>query len=301
MTHSPRWFARIDRSSTNNQAGRVGRTSHTTSRTASTALLGLTAATAVLLSACEGSDLGTELSERAETLQTQLETEMSTQPQQSGSSSVAPAENAVGTFPGPSGQALMDQSSTALVTLESLPMKGRAPKTGYSRDQFGPTWSDDVTVTYGGNGCDTRNDILARDLKQITYRADDHGCTVASGVLDDPYTGTTIEFIRGKETSLAVHIDHVVALSDAWQKGAQQLTPERRRDLANDPRNLLAVDGPANTAKSDSDAASWLPPNASYRCTMVAKQIEVKSLYDLWVTQAERDAMTAVLEPCAGR
>lgn len=298
MTRSPRWFARINRSSTNNQAGR---TSRTTSRTVSTALLGLTAATAMLLSACEGSDLGTELSERAEALQTQIETEMSTQLQQSGSSSVAPAENPVGTFSGPSGQALVDQSFKALVTLESLPVKGRAPKTGYSRDQFGPAWSDDVTVTYGGNGCDTRNDILARDLKQITYRAGDHGCTVASGVLDDPYTGTTIEFVRGKETSLAVHIDHVVALADAWQKGAQQLTPERRRDLANDPRNLLAVDGPANTAKSDSDAASWLPPNASYRCTMVAKQIEVKSLYDLWVTQAERDAMTAVLEPCAGR
>ncbi|MFD6062383.1 HNH endonuclease family protein [Rhodococcus wratislaviensis] len=91
---------------------------------------------------------------------------------------------------------------------------------------------------------------------------------------------------------------HVVALSDAWQKGAQQLSPEQRRDLANDPRNLQAVDGPTNSQKSDSDAASWLPPNKAYRCTYVSRQIDVKALYRLWVTQAEKDAMSQVLHSC---
>ncbi|CAG7637877.1 hypothetical protein E143388_07940 [Rhodococcus opacus] len=121
---------------------------------------------------------------------------------------------------------------------------------------------------------------------------------MATGTLHDTYTGTTISFVRGQDTSTAVQIDHVVALSDAWQKGAQQLSAEQRRDLANDPRNLQAVDGPTNGQKSDSDAASWLPPSKEYRCTYVSRQIDVKSLYNLWVTQAEKDAMIRVLQAC---
>jgi hypothetical protein len=90
----------------------------------------------------------------------------------------------------------------------------------------------------------------------------------------------------------------VVALSDAWQKGAQQLTVEQRYQLANDPLNLLAVDGQANNNKSDADAATWLPPNKNYRCQYIARQIAVKQKYTLWVTTAEHDAMLRVLQGC---
>lgn len=148
------------------------------------------------------------------------------------------------------------------------------------------------------NGCDTRNDILNRDLTDKTYKANTHDCVVASGVLQDPYTGTRIDFVRGQDTSTAVQIDHVVALSDAWQKGAQQLTEDERRNLANDPYNLLAVDGPSNQRKSDGDAATWLPANTGFRCEYVARQIGVKQKYRLWVTQAEHDAMANVLATC---
>ena len=41
-----------------------------------------------------------------------------------------------------------------------------------------------------------------------------------SGELNDPYTAARITFQRGGANE--VDIDHVVALSDAWQKGAQQ-------------------------------------------------------------------------------
>ncbi|ATI36553.1 HNH endonuclease (plasmid) [Rhodococcus sp. H-CA8f] len=189
-------------------------------------------------------------------------------------------------------------AAAALATLETIPVKGRAPKTGYSRDQFGQAWTDDVTVEFGHNGCDTRNDILARDLTDIVYKQGTKQCVVLSGTLADPYTGKTIKFVRGQDTSTAVQIDHVVALSDAWQKGAQQLSPEERRNLANDPRNLIPVDGPTNGQKSDSDAASWLPPNKAYRCTYVSQQITVKSIYRLWVTQAEKGAMQKILATC---
>ncbi|QOW64730.1 DUF1524 domain-containing protein (plasmid) [Rothia terrae] len=184
-------------------------------------------------------------------------------------------------------------AQTALDTLETLEVKGRAPKTGYSREQFGQVWAD-----IDHNGCDTRNDILRRDLTSITAKPRTHGCKVITGVLDDPYTATTIDFQQGKNTSSAIQIDHVVALSDAWQTGAQNLSTTDREQLANDPVNLLAVDGPANQQKSDADAATWLPSNKDYRCTYVSKQIDVKAKYRLWVKQPEKDAMIQVLGNC---
>ncbi|WP_299570725.1 DUF1524 domain-containing protein [uncultured Williamsia sp.] len=189
-------------------------------------------------------------------------------------------------------------ANAALAKLNALAVKGRAPKTGYDRAQFGQAWTDDVNVESGHNGCDTRNDILRRDLTATKVKPGSKGCAVTSGTLADPYTGKTIAFTRGESSSSAVQIDHVVALSDAWQKGAQQLSAEQRRDFANDPRNLQATDGPTNQKKGDGDAATWLVPNTSYRCTYVSRQIDVKALYKLWVTQAEKDAMVRVLTSC---
>ena len=185
-----------------------------------------------------------------------------------------------------------------IAALQSLPIKGRAPKTGYERSLFGESWSDDVTVADGRNGCDTRNDILRRDLTEVVFKPNSNGCAVLSGILNDPYTGTVVEFRRGYDTSAQVQIDHVVALSDAWQKGAQQWDEWTRRNFANDPRNLQATLGWINQQKGDGDAATWLPPNAAYRCTFVSRIVEVKAAWGLWVTQAEHDAIAGVLAGC---
>ncbi|GAB4100524.1 DUF1524 domain-containing protein [Sinomonas halotolerans] len=185
------------------------------------------------------------------------------------------------------------KSGTALALLATLPVKGRAPKTGYDRANFGQAWADTDR-----NGCDTRNDILRRDLTREALKPGTNGCVVLTGTLADPYTATTIAFVRGAGTSSAVQVDHVVALSDAWQKGAQQLSLAQRTAFANDPRNLQATDGPTNQRKGDGDAATWLPPNRGYRCEYVARQITVKAAYRLWVTQAEHDAMARVLSSC---
>nr|WP_243394293.1 DUF1524 domain-containing protein [Bifidobacterium parmae] len=185
------------------------------------------------------------------------------------------------------------EGKAATEVLATLKTKGRAPKTGYARTQFGAAWAD-----VDHNGCDTRNDILKRDMTDVTFKAGTHDCIVMTGTLADPYTGKTISFKRGNKTSSAVQIDHVVALSDAWQKGAQKLSASQRKNLANDPYNLLAVDGPSNQQKSDGDAATWLPKNKSFRCEYVARQIGVKAKYSLWVTKAERKAMTKVLATC---
>jgi hypothetical protein len=181
---------------------------------------------------------------------------------------------------------------TAKSILDKLAVKGRAPKTGYDRSLFSDGW---------GNigACDSRNYILDRDLSKVTYR-DGDPCIVATGVLRDPYTGKTIYFKRGVGTSTKVQIDHVVAVSDAWQKGAQKWTSAKRYNFYNDPLNLLAVDGPTNGQKSDSDAASWLPPNKGYRCAYVSRQIAVKFKYGVWVTSAEKAAMGQVLAKCPG-
>jgi hypothetical protein len=187
---------------------------------------------------------------------------------------------------------------TALAGLAALLVKGRAPMTGYARSQFGQAWSDDNDQPFGHNGCDTRNDILRRDLKTIVVKAGTAGCVALSGRLDDPYTAMVIAFRRGESTSTRVQIDHVVALGDAWRSGAQQLSATQRLGLANDPLNLLAVDGPANLQKSDSDAASWLPANKAFRCTYVARQVAVKRKWRLWVTAAEHATVSAVLATC---
>jgi len=173
--------------------------------------------------------------------------------------------------------------------LSRIDIKGRASKTGYSRDEFGSGWASI-------DGCDTRNIILGESL--INAEVSDDDCTVLNGTLNDPYTGVVIEFTRGRSSSSDVQIDHVVALSDAWQKGAQQLDFPDRVVFANDPLNLLAVDGPANQQKGDSDAASWLPDNKVFRCRYVARQIAIKDKYSLWMTAAENAAIRRVLNGC---
>lgn len=185
--------------------------------------------------------------------------------------------------------------SIALQRLEELPVKGKAPKTGYDRALFGQAWKDTDR-----NGCDTRNDILRRDLKPAKLKPGTKGCVVASGTLDDPYTGAQIDFVRGPG-SAKVQIDHVVALGNVWVSGGQKLSAEQKESIANDPLNLLAVDGPANMAKSDKDASGWMPKNKDFRCSYVARQIAVKGKYNLSVTPAEKQAMARVLGSCPGQ
>jgi hypothetical protein len=178
-------------------------------------------------------------------------------------------------------------AGTAAAALDQLPVKGRAPKTGYSRSQFGKGWSDP-----DGNGCDARRDVLARQAVGEPVRRGKAQCVFTADIVD-PYSGTVIP-------STTADVDHVVALGDAWVKGAQQLDSTRREALANDPLNLLAVAASLNRQKSDSDAASWLPPAKSARCGYVARQVAVKMRYGLWVTPAERDAIARVLAGCPG-
>ncbi len=193
----------------------------------------------------------------------------------------------------PSIEAAEANPGVATAILETLPVKGRAPKTGFSRDEFGQTWAD-----VNRNGCDTRNDILKRDLSAITYKPKTRECVVLTGVLLDKYSGETINFVRGNISSMEVQIDHVVALSNAWQTGAFKLTKLERTALANDPLNLFAVKGRLNSQKSDGDAATWLPPLKSFRCAYVAQQIAVKAKYSLWVTAPEKSAMIGILAKC---
>jgi hypothetical protein len=177
---------------------------------------------------------------------------------------------------------------STLKLLSMLEVKGRAPKTGYSREQFGDGWQEIA-------GCDVRNIILARDLNNEQVNQE---CKVLSGDLDDPYTGKRIHFTRGADSSDDVQIDHVVALSNAWQTGAQLLSTGEREAFANDPLELLAVDGSANQQKSDGDAATWLPSNKAFRCQYVERQVRVKQKYNLWVTEAEKQAIVRVLSRC---
>jgi hypothetical protein len=166
--------------------------------------------------------------------------------------------------------------------LSSLPIKGRAPMTGYSRDQF-KHWID-----ADKDFCDTRSEILERDALPGTEHRNSKGC-VDGAQVRDPYSGKIVTEAPGAGS--LVDIDHVVALGNTWQTGAQQLSATQRQALANDPLNLLAVDRSLNRQKGDGDAATWLPPLKSGRCNYVTRQVQVKVKYKLWVTQAEHDAI----------
>lgn len=177
-------------------------------------------------------------------------------------------------------------SAAALAVLPSIPAKGRAPKTGYTRELFGPVWKD-----VDRNGCDTRN-----DLSDIQIKPGTRDCVVLSGHLADPYTGEGVDFQRGGPSE--VDIDHLVPLSDAWQKGAQGWDQDKRERLANDPANLAASSASANRSKGDSDLATWLPPNRAHWCTYTAEIVHVNASYGLWMTPAEHERAEQILTDC---
>lgn len=195
------------------------------------------------------------------------------------------------TEPGTSAPSNAVPRDGALTALEALPVKGRAPMTGYDRKAFGPAWTD-----VDRNGCDTRNDVLARDLTDRTVRPGTKGCVVVAGSLADPYGGQLVPFL--KQDASKVQIDHVVAMGNAWATGAQAWDAERLRQFANDPGNLLATQGRLNQQKRAGDAATWLPPAKGFRCAYVARQVAVKAAYGLWVTPPEREAVARVLAAC---
>lgn len=172
--------------------------------------------------------------------------------------------------------------------LETLEIKGRAPKTGYARTEFYNNWPN-------VDGCSLRQIIIKRELGDSAVL---DGCDVVGGTFTEPYTGNVMTFYQKSDFSSKIQIDHIVALSDAWQKGAQYKSADERYQMATDPLNLIAVDSSANQQKSDGDAATWLPPNKAFRCQYVARQVSVKSKYGLWVTQAEHDAIANVLASC---
>ncbi|MCS4534833.1 HNH endonuclease family protein [Corynebacterium sp. HS2168-gen11] len=189
--------------------------------------------------------------------------------------------------------------SEQLAALESLPIREwetTVPK--YHRDAFGQRWSDDVDAPLGHNGCDTRNDILNRDLKDVVYKPKTHNCVVLSGVLNDPYTGETHQFVRGQGTSELVPIDHVVALADAWYAGAWKWDAVTRQKFANDPLNLQATTRAANTDKSAKAADRWMPPASNYRCEYARRQVQIKYIYGLAVLPQEKDTLVQVLSKC---
>jgi hypothetical protein len=175
----------------------------------------------------------------------------------------------------------------------------RARRYDYRRPAFGDAWTDDNDAPLGHNGCDTRDDILNRDLVDKTYvsikRCPD---AVATGTLHDPYTNTTINFARGAKVGEAVQIDHIVPLAYAWDMGAYNWPfPERLR-FANDPANLLAVEGQANQDKGDSPPAQWMPPNAAFACQYAMQFIAVLRGYQLPADQASAGVLRQAAATC---
>ncbi|MFD1658139.1 HNH endonuclease family protein [Streptomyces caeni] len=209
---------------------------------------------------------------------------------------VSPLDNPDGTKPGLAAIASAADRAKARALIEKVATKGRGPKTGYDRDEFGYAWMDSAPggIPFSHNGCDSRNDLLKRDGEKVRFRAGSD-CVVISMTLHDPYTGRTIEWTKSRAAK--VQIDHVMPLSYDWQMGASRWSKGKREDIANDPLNLIPVDGPANGAKGDSGPAAWLPPNRRIRCSYAVRFAQVSLKYGLPVTAADKAAM---LGQCGG-
>ncbi|MDT0388582.1 HNH endonuclease family protein [Streptomyces dubilierae] len=209
---------------------------------------------------------------------------------------VNPLDNPDGTKPGLAPITSTQDKARARALIEKVATKGRGPRTGYDRDEFGYAWMDSAPrdVPYSHNGCDSRNDLLKRDGRDLRFRAGSN-CVVTAMTLHDPYTGKVIEWTKSQ--AIKVQIDHVMPLSYDWQMGASRWTKDKRESIANDPLNLVPVDGPTNSAKGDSGPASWLPPDRRIRCAYSVRFAQVSLKYDLPVTSADKEMM---LEQCGG-
>ncbi|MDN3293114.1 HNH endonuclease family protein [Streptomyces ficellus] len=214
---------------------------------------------------------------------------------ESSAGAFSPLRNPDGTKPGLAPLTSDADRSEARRLLERLAVKGRGPKTGYDRDEFGYAWMDTADgVPLARNGCDTRNDLLRRDGQEVRFRKGST-CVVVAMTLNDPYTGKAIEW--RKQRAAEVQIDHVVPLSYSWQMGASRWPERKREQLANDPLNLLPVEGRANSAKGDSGPASWLPPDRRIRCAYAVRFAQAALKYELPVTAADKGMM---LRQCGG-
>jgi hypothetical protein len=206
----------------------------------------------------------------------------------SASATTAPSESAAPSIavgePNPSAP------GTALATLETLKVADFSSNGTYKRDAFGEAWAD-----VDKNNCDTRNDILKRDIKGATV---DSKCLVQKGAFNDPYTGKVINFDRSKGGGGGIDIDHIIPLSLAWKTGASEWDASKRLSFANDPLNLMASDSSENRKKGDKDASAYLPPNAGFHCEYVARQVTVRAKYGTWITPAEKKAIYTVLQTC---
>ncbi|WP_436777305.1 HNH endonuclease family protein [Yinghuangia sp. YIM S09857] len=201
-----------------------------------------------------------------------------------------PLDNGDGTAPGLAPVSADADRAEARALIDQVRTAARGARTGYERDEYGPAWTDSATgVALGKNGCGTRDDILRRDGTGVRFKSGST-CVVTAMSLADPYTGRSIPFEKSKAT--AVQIDHVVALSASWQMGAARWPEDKRVQFANDPLNLLAVDGPTNSGKGDATPAEWLPPNPAIRCAYVVRYAQVSVKYDLPVTDADKTAMS---------
>ncbi|MGW5414367.1 HNH endonuclease family protein [Actinomadura geliboluensis] len=216
-------------------------------------------------------------------------------PAQSDGHATSPLDNPDGTKPGLAAITAAGDRAEARTLIAKVATKGRGPKTGYEREKFGYAWMDNAPgVPFARNGCDTRNDLLKRDGTEVRYRSGSD-CVIISLTLADPYSGKTIKWKKARAT--AVQIDHVIPLSYGWQMGASRWSKGKRESLANDPLNLVPVDGPLNGAKSDSGPASWLPPNKVVRCSYGVRFAQVALKYDLPVTAPDKEVMLGL---CGG-
>jgi hypothetical protein len=152
-------------------------------------------------------------------------------------------------------------------------------------------------ITSTKNTCWTvREEVLVRDALEVRLSAD--GCRVVGGRWHDPYTGEEVAAQTARQVSERLHIDHVISLKEAFDRGGSTWTREHRRAYANDtrwPGHLVTASAKSNAAKGDRDPTAWVPRTG--RCGYGVRRAVVAYLWDI-PAPAERAAITELLATC---
>ena len=168
--------------------------------------------------------------------------------------------------------------NTLLTQLESLRIEPEYETTPYDRSEF-PHWDDK-----DGDGMNTRLEILSIEkVGNIGWYSRWDG---------EWYAG------EGGLSAPRFDIDHIVSLKEAWQSGADEWSASDKDTFADDMLNLTAVTASSNRSKGAKDASEWLPSEASGKCYLLIRVIQVKTKWSLSIDQDEYTTLKELTESC---
>lgn len=156
---------------------------------------------------------------------------------------------------------------------------------GYERSAFGHGWLD-----FDRDGQDARAEALIDQSTVAVRFATSKERRVVHGRWVSPFSG------KAYTDASELDADHVVPLKFAWEHGADKWDGERRRQFANDQRNILIVEASLNRSKGARDILQWLPPAG--QCGYIARFVRIVRIYKLEIPPEKEARYNSLVSQC---